>query len=281
MKSDDRARGSDEGGSMIPLARFAALLLAHQPMFGFTSSSFGSQVLGGAAARTASAKMAVDMKDPKVAEMMMELDSSSPKEMKEELEDLGIFPTPGQQEDQLKMMLIEARLMMSGGSASSGSAKPEQKRPSKFKCKFDEYMWDKPAFKEYFNDYDEDVQMQNVIGEYANDPEKARLNYAKSERLMKVMDIVQEKIDAKVVAQATSPKISFKGFPSMGEEAMRSTMAAFGEIKEFSCEEYDGEFTPEYKGVCEFQDSESAQKAIEKWNGVDMGMGTTLIVAPM
>jgi len=95
----------------------------------------------------------------------------------------------------------------------------------------------------------------------------------------------------------------FSGFPSnMGEQGVKMTLQArarrlvpsrerllargtldprfgpvaqvFGEMKEFSCEESDDGMS--LNGKCEYEDVAAAKSAVDKYDGQDMGLGTTL-----
>ena len=67
----------------------------------------------------------------------------------------------------------------------------------------------------------------------------------------------------------------FSGFPSnMGEAGIRVTLEGFGSIVDFSCEESDDGLT--LTGRVEFEEVGQAKAAIEKYDGMDMGLGTTL-----
>ena len=48
----------------------------------------------------------------------------------------------------------------------------------------------------------------------------------------------------------------------------------FGEMKEFSCEESDDGMS--LNGKCEYEDVAAAKSAVDKYDGQDMGLGTTL-----
>ena len=72
-----------------------------------------------------------------------------------------------------------------------------------------------------------------------------------------------------------SPTIVFNGFPAnMGEGALKMTLEALGPIVDIQCVQ-DDDF-PVLRGQVTFEDIESAKKAVEQYNGMDMGMGTLL-----
>ena len=60
----------------------------------------------------------------------------------------------------------------------------------------------------------------------------------------------------------------------MGEAACKMTLEAVGSVVDFECEE--SEDLPILTGKVTFEDIETAKKAVEQYNGMDMGMGTKL-----
>ena len=60
----------------------------------------------------------------------------------------------------------------------------------------------------------------------------------------------------------------------MGEAACKMTLEAVGAVVEFECAE-DEDF-PVLNGKVTFEDIETAKKAVEQYNNMDMGMGTRL-----
>ena len=72
-----------------------------------------------------------------------------------------------------------------------------------------------------------------------------------------------------------TPKLKFSGFPAnMGADACRMTLESIGPIVEFDCQE--SEDLPILSGVVAFEDIEAAKKAVQQYDGMDMGMGTVL-----
>lgn len=72
-----------------------------------------------------------------------------------------------------------------------------------------------------------------------------------------------------------SPKLRFSGFPAnMGEAACKMTLESIGSIVDFECQQ--SEDFPILTGTVEFEDLDSAKKAVAQYNGMDMGMGTAL-----
>lgn len=60
----------------------------------------------------------------------------------------------------------------------------------------------------------------------------------------------------------------------MGEMGCRMTLESLGPVADFECAE-DEDF-PILRGTVTFEDIETAKKAVAQYNGMDMGMGTTL-----
>jgi hypothetical protein len=168
-----------------------------------------------------------------------------------------------------KLMLVEMRLRLSGKLAGQ----TEKKRPAKFSSKFEEAMWTKPAFKEFYETLKTkgDHNAQNVVAEYLNDKVLATQRYGKTYR-----GILRETETAmNAPPPVKSATLKFSGFPAnMGEAACRMTLESVGAIVEFSCEA-DDDF-PILRGEVTFEDIESAKKAAAQYNGMNMGMGTAL-----
>jgi len=131
------------------------------------------------------------------------------------------------------------------------------------------------AFEELYNDLKEkgDYNSMNVASEYINNKEEALARYGADYKglIRKIEAAVNKPVEI------TSPKIKFSGFPAnMGGDACRMTLEALGAIADFSVSE--SEDFPILEGTAEFEDIESAKKAIEQYNGMDMGMGSKIEV---
>jgi hypothetical protein len=170
---------------------------------------------------------------------------------------------------EIKLMLVEMRLRLSGKMGG----KDPKKKPTKFSNKFEEALWTKPAFEELFNELKAkgDHNAQNVMTEYLNDPVIARQRYGKTYKgLLRKVD---ESMTAPPPVKSTTLK--FSGFPAnMGEAACRMTLEALGPIVSFSCAT-DDDF-PILKGQVTYGDIETAKKAVAQYGGMDMGMGQTI-----
>ena len=172
----------------------------------------------------------------------------------------------------IRLYLVELRMRMSGKAPGQNEKK---KKTSGFSSKFEEMLNTNDAFEELYNDLKEegDYNSMNVASEYINDKEEASTRYGNDYKAL------IRKIEAAVnkPVEITSPKIKFSGFPAnMGGDACRMTLEAIGAIAVFSvteCEDF-----PVLEGTAEFEDIETAKKAIEQYNGMDMGMGSKIEV---
>lgn len=215
--------------------------------------------------------MALDYNDPVVAEEFGKIQPMSYEEVEEELMMSGVRGSPDMNEMDLKLMLVELRLMLSGRMPGKNSS--AKKKPDTYSSKFEEALWEKPKFKEIYDALKAkgDHNSQNVAAEYLNQPDVARLRYGKD------YGSLLSDIDAALIAvkEVTSPTLTFKGFPAnMGEAGCRMTLEALGEIEDFECSESDD--FPILVGKVTYGDIESAKKAIDQYNGMDMGMGQSL-----
>ena len=86
---------------------------------------------------------------------------------------------------------------------------------------------------------------------------------------------LEEALNAKVEQEVTTGKISYTGFPAnMGESGVQMTLSAFGELVNFTYEANDDGMTS--SGTVEYSDAATAKAAIDKYDGMDMGLGTKL-----
>jgi len=221
------------------------------------------------ARQQSSLKMAIDYNDPVVAEEFGLVQGMTWDEIEEELNSSGIPAPPSMNEMELKLMLVEMRLRLAGKLEGD---KPKQ-RPATFKSAFEEAIWTKPAFQEFYKKYEDlsDHNSMNVVKEYMNEPEVATQRYAASYAAL--LEELEYALNAP--PPVNSPTLIFSGFPSnMGEAAVKMTLEALGAITELECEE-DSDF-PVLRGRVTFEDIESAKAAVAQYNGMDMGMGTLL-----
>mmetsp|Transcript_25999 Transcript_25999/g.39920 ORF Transcript_25999/g.39920 Transcript_25999/m.39920 type:complete len:256 (+) Transcript_25999:67-834(+) len=221
------------------------------------------------ASRT-SLNMALDYNDPVVAEEFAKVQPLSYDEVEEELLESGIRAPPTMNDMEVKFMLVEVRMRREG---KLGGETQKKERPATFSSDFEEAMWTKPAFEEYYNALksNDDHNAMNVAAEYVNNPELAEQRYGKDYR----KTIREVKAALSAPPPVKSPTIMFSGFPAnMGEMGCKMTLEAVGAIAEFECVESDD--FPILTGKVTFEDIEDAKKAVEQYNGMDMGMGAAL-----
>jgi len=220
------------------------------------------------APRAPTALFAIDYNNPVVAEEFAKVQPMDLDTVEAELLETGIRAPATMNEMDIKLMLVELRLRNSGKL----SDKPKE-IPKTFSSKFEEAIYTKPAFAEYYNELKAagDMNTMNVIGEYLNNPEEAKVRYGVSYKT------ALRKVDEALTAPppVNSPTLTFSGFPSnMGEMGVKMTLEALGAVSEFECAE--SEDFPVLSGKITYEDIEDAKTAVEKYNGMDMGMGTTL-----
>lgn len=216
-----------------------------------------------------SLKMAIDYNDPIVAQEFAAVQPMSYEEVEEELQLSGIRPSAAMNEMDVKLMLVEMRMRINGTLKGS----TPKTKPTKFASKFEEAMWTKPAFEEFYTSLKakDDVNVLNVVAEYVNDAALGEQRYGKTYKGL----IRQAKAALTAPPPVKSPTLKFSGFPAnMGEAGCKMTLEALGPIVEFECEQSDD--FPILIGKVTYEDIEAAKKAVEQYSGMDMGMGTQL-----
>lgn len=216
--------------------------------------------------------MALDYNDPVVAEEFNAVQPMTYEEVEEELMMSGVRGSPDMNEMDLKLMLVELRMRLAGKMPGQSTGEKKQK-PASYSTKFEEALWEKPKFEELYNGLKAkgDHNAMNVAAEYLNEPEIALGRYGKDYKSL--LADIEAALNAK--KEVNSPTVTFKGFPAnMGEMGCKMTLEALGGISEFECNESDD--FPILVGKVTFEDVETAKKAIEQYDGMDMGMGTCL-----
>lgn len=214
-------------------------------------------------------RMAIDYNDPVVAEEFAKVQPMDFDDVEAELMDKGIPLPPTANDMEAKLMLVEMRLRLDGKLAGQS----QKKRPETFSSKFEEAMWTKPAFEEFFEKLKSkgDPNAINVVSEWVNDPELAETRYGKDYKAL----LRDANAALNAPPPVKSPTIKFSGFPAnMGEMGCKMTLEAVGAVSEFECIESDD--FPILTGTVTFEDIESAKAAVAQYNGMDMGMGTQL-----
>jgi len=228
------------------------------------------------AARHGRPLAALDYKNPAVATEFAEVNELSPDEVSDELALSGIMANPAMNDMDVRLMLVEVR-MRKKGTMPGATAKPPPKKPASYANEYEKALWEKPAFKELIDNYQSrrDTNAQNLAVEYLNNPQRARELYGRTELYDATIKTIEEALNARVEQKVTSGRVYFAGFPSaMGEAAVRMTFSTFGEIVDLSVDTSDDGMT--CVGQVEFEGPEAAKAAIDKYDGVDMGLGTTL-----
>lgn len=214
--------------------------------------------------------MALDYNDPAVAEEFALVQTMEYDDVADELLKSGITAPPTMTEMDLKLMLVELRMRLTGKMPGQTGKK---ERPASFGSRFEEVMWTKPAFEEFFKGVKAtgDHNQENVVKEYVINPEVATERYGKDyKRLLR---------EAEAALTAPPPvksaTLQFSGFPAnMGSDACKMTLESLGAIAEFECQE--SEDFPVLIGKVTFEDIETAKKAVEQYDGMDMGMGSSI-----
>mmetsp|Transcript_10830 Transcript_10830/g.15646 ORF Transcript_10830/g.15646 Transcript_10830/m.15646 type:complete len:266 (-) Transcript_10830:118-915(-) len=214
-------------------------------------------------------KMALDYNDPLVAEEYAAVQGMAFEEVEAALLDFGI-PVPASVNDMdAKLMLVETRLRKSGKMAGS----LQKPKPTTFSSEYERLMHECPAFEQLINEMRErgDQNAANVAIEYITNPTIALKRYGES-----YADLIRQvKKAITMPAPVKSKVLKFSGFPSnMGETGCKMTFEALGPLISFECAESDD--FPILTGKVEFENIETAKKAVETYNGMDMGMATKL-----
>jgi hypothetical protein len=205
--------------------------------------------------------------DPTSPEMMAEfekLKDVSMADINAELEMMGIPTTPDMDDMSVKLRLMEARIIM-GAPAAAG--------PPAGASAYEFLIYEKPEIKTYVDGlYNKgDINGANAFMEYVNDRPGAEMRYGKEDVYKAVFAVAEEMMAA---PSFTSAKLSFAGFPMMGEDALRGQMESVGAVVTFSIDEEDPVLG--CKGKVEFEEEASAVTAVDKWDGADMGNEVTL-----
>jgi len=220
--------------------------------------------------------MGIDYKDPVVAEEFGKVQSLDVSEVEAALADYGIPAPPTMNEMDLRLMLVETIMRKKGAMGAGGASKAPPSKPASYQNEFQRVYYEHPAFYELFEACRAkgDTNSMNVITEYMNNRKVAVERY-QSDEYKKLIADIEEALAAPIVQIVTTPKVRFSGFPSnMGEEGVKMTLAALGPIQSFAVSESDDPMI--CCGVVEYEEVDTAKAAIEKYDGMDMGLGTKL-----
>lgn len=228
---------------------------------------------------SALAMMALDYKDPDVAAEFTKCQSMDTEAVEEELAASGIPVPPTMNDMDMRMMLVEMRMRKAG---KMGASKPEMKKPGPNANDFEKALYDKPVFRELFEEWQQmrNTNAMNLAAEYINNPRRAKERYGGTAKYEETVAMIEHALSAKKEKVATSGRLTYSGFPAnMGEAGVKMTLGAFGELKEFTFNENDDGMT--CSGTAEFEDVDTAKAAIEKYDGMDMGLGNAITLEPL
>lgn len=223
---------------------------------------------------TGTLSMAMDYNDPVVGEEFAKVQGMTLQEVEKECESHGVPVSMLMNEIDAKLMLVEIRLRSQGRMPGSET---KEEIPETFSSPYEEAYYTKPEFKKLVDDLKqkEDVKAVNAAAEYLNERETALERYGSSYKIL--INQIEEALNAK--PELKTPAISYSGFPAnMGEDALKMTFEAFGGIAAFECA-VSADNTV-FTGKVEFLDIEAAEKAIDQYDGMDMGLGTKLEIGP-
>jgi len=226
--------------------------------------------------------MAVDYNNPVVAAEYERLQELPREDIVKQLDDQGI-PTSNDMSDMdVILMLLEMNVRNTGDTTDSESKKRKKEKAPANANAFEKALYEKPAFKALYDKWVAEGKGRfegNCAADYMLDPKGAKGRYADQPVLWKTtVEAVEAALNAK--EELTSPKISYDGFPtSMGDEGVKATLEAIGEIKDFTCTESSDGMT--FSGTVEFGDVAMAQAAMEQYDGMDMGTGDKLDISPL
>merc|ERR1711865_437424 len=121
-------------------------------------------------------------------------------------------------------------------------------RPAKFGSEFERVLFDKPAVKALYEELQaaKDINAMNLVSEHINNAKRAKDRYANLPTYAATIKLVEEAMTARIVQ----------------------------EVVDFTAEESDDGMS--MGGRVTYEDVAAAKAAIDKYDGVDMGLGTTL-----
>ena len=223
--------------------------------------------------------MAIDYKDPLVAKEFTSIQGLDLDDVTDELAAAGLVAPATMNDMDIRIMLVEVRMRKAGTMGGSGSAAPKKKavRPAKFGSEFERVLFDKPAVKALYEELQaaKDINSMNLVSEHINNAKRAKDRYGNVPSYASTIKRVEEAMTARIVQEVTTPTVLYSGFPSnMGENGVKMTLAVFGEVVDFTAEESDDGMS--MGGRVTYEDVAAAKAAIDKYDGVDMGLGTTL-----
>lgn len=218
---------------------------------------------------------ALDYKDPLVAKEFSSIQALDTEDVEDELALSGIVPPKTMNDMDMRMMLVEMRLRKAGKLGEKKAAAP--KKAPAGASEFEKALYEKPAFKELFEGWQQaqNTNAINLATEYLINPRRAKERYSGTTRYDETVEAIDAALKAKVEQVVTSGKLAWSGFPAnMGEAGVKMTLEALGTIVSFEWEASDDGMSS--SGTAEFEEASMAKAAIDKYDGVDMGLGTEL-----
>jgi len=228
------------------------------------------------ARRAAIPVAALDYKDPSVAKEFTNIQALDTEAVEDELMASGIPVPPTMNDMDMRMMLVEVRMRKSGKMPGSQKKAAPKKAPEGA-SDFEKALYEKPAFKTLYQDWQtaRNTNAMNLATEYLVNPRRAKERYGGTAKYDETVAAIEEALNAKIEVVLTSGKIAFSGFPAnMGEAGMRMTLEGFGPLVSFEFEPNDDGMTA--GGQAEYETTDAAKACIDKYDGVDMGLGTKL-----
>jgi hypothetical protein len=228
-----------------------------------------------AARRIAQPVAALDYKDPTVAKEFSNIQVLDTEEVEDELMASGIPVPPTMNVMDMRMMLVEVRMRKAG--KMPGDKKEAPKKAPSGASDFEKALYEKPAFKALYNDWQatRNTNAMNLATEYLINPRRAKERYGGTAKYDETVATIEDALNAKIELVVTSGKIAFSGFPAnMGEAGMKMTLETFGPLVTFEYSPNDDGMTA--GGQAEYEEMSAAKACVEKYDGMDMGLGTKL-----
>ena len=238
----------------------------------------GSPLLAAQLTRSRPVVAALDYKDPDVAAEFAACQSLDTEAVQDELAASGIPVPPTMNDMDMRMMLVEMRMRKAG---KIGTKKEKPKKPPPNANEFEKALYEKPVFRELFEEWQRtrNTNAMNLATEHLTNPRRAKERYGGTAKYDETIAKIEEALKAKKASVATSGKLAYSGFPAnMGEAGVKMTLSAFGELVNFTFEENDDGMT--CSGLVEFDGVDTAKAAIEKYDGMDMGLGNAITLEP-
>jgi len=217
---------------------------------------------------------ALDYKDPAVAKEFSVIQALDTEAVEDELAESGIPVPPTMNDMDMRMMLVEMRMRKAG---KIGSSKPVPKKAPEGANDFEKALYEKPAFKELYSGWQtaRNTNAMNLATEHLTNPRRAKERYGGTAKYDETIAAIEEALNAKIEIEVTSGRVAFSGFPAnMGEGGVKMTLEAFGTLKSFEWEPSDDGLSS--TGQAEFEEVGQAKACIDKYDGMDMGLGTKL-----